>query len=55
MLSIVYGPPPQVLRAGWEMNRRSHSAHITGVNRLPRALVRKVRAGRPPAVGVVHA
>lgn len=30
-------------RAGWIMDRRSHQAHVFGVNRLPKALVRKVR------------
>lgn len=33
----------QTLRAGWVVDRRFHAAHVTGVNRLPRALLRKVR------------
>lgn len=30
------------VKAGWEVNRRHHAAHVSGVNRLPLFLVRKV-------------
>ncbi|GAB4819339.1 hypothetical protein N2152v2_006385 [Parachlorella kessleri] len=45
-----------VLRGMWEIDRRSHAAQVAGVNRLPKALLRKAarQAGWQPINGIKY-
>lgn len=46
----------KVIKGAWEMDRRSHAAHLASVNRLPLNLLKKAarHGGRQPIPGVVY-
>ena len=46
----------KVIKDKWEMDRRSHAAHVASVNRLPLNLLKKAsrHGGRQPIPGIVY-